>query len=205
MSPADYQFYVKAVGKASMANHMSAAVAYSPTASTASDYAMTLAPLSVQMARGGSATMTIGVNPVNTSFSSPVTLSCGNLPASMQCNFSKASLVPGASGASTMLTIMASSTTMGHARSPFGWALLPAFGFVFVLGAGVSRRTKHVMGVAILLVVVALGVGCGGGGVKQASVVSSADTIASPGTYRITINAVSGSRTKAIQATVTVQ
>jgi hypothetical protein len=61
------------------------------------------------------------------------------------------------------------------------------------------------MGVAILLVVVALGVGCGGGGVKQASVVSSADTIASPGTYRITINAVSGSRTKAIQATVTVQ
>jgi hypothetical protein len=205
LSAADYQFYVKAVGKASMANHMSAAVAYSLMASTASaDYAMTLAPLAVQMARGGSATMTIGVNPVNTSFSAPVTLSCGNLPSTMRCSFSKASLVPGASGDSTNLTIT-SSTTTGHARNPFGWAVLPAFGFVFVLGTGVGKRTKQVLGVTILLVVVALGVGCGGGGATQAKSVNSADTVASPGTYRITISAVSGNRTKTMQATVTVQ
>jgi hypothetical protein len=156
------------------------------------------------MARGGSATMTIGVNPVNTSFSAPVTLSCGNLPSTMRCSFSKASLVPGASGDSTNLTIT-SSTTTGHARNPFGWAVLPAFGFVFVLGTGVGKRTKQVLGVTILLVVVALGVGCGGGGATQAKSVSSADTVASPGTYRITISAVSGNRTKTMQATVTVQ
>jgi hypothetical protein len=206
LSAADYQFYVKAVGKASMANHMSSAVAYSFTANTASpDYAMTLAPLSVQMARGGSATMTIGVNPVNSSFTSPVALSCGNLPASMQCSFSKASLVPGASGASTVLTIMSAPSTTGHSSNPFGWAVLPAFGFVFVLGSGVCKRTKQVASVAVLLLLVALGMGCGGGSAKQGTVVSSADTVASAGTYRITISAVSGNRTKTTQATVTVQ
>jgi hypothetical protein len=210
LTPDNYQFFVKAVGKASMANHMSSAVAYSVGEAgapvvTSADYAMAVAPLAVQVSRGGSATMNIGVNPVNSAFTSPVALSCSNLPAYVACSFSKSSVVPGTSGASTVLTIQAAAQASARHRDPFGWTMLPAFGFVFVLGSGVNKRKKQVALVLMLLVIVSLGVGCGGGAGPSAKTVSSTQTAATPGTYTITITAVSGRLVKTTTATVTVQ
>jgi len=206
LASADYQFYVKAVGKASMANHMSGAVAYTPTtlAGGTPDYAMTLAPLSVQVARGSSATVTVGVNSVNSAFTNSVTLSCGSLPAFMSCAFSKPSIVPGTTGASTVMTIVASSGATSRSRDPFGWTVLPAFGFIFVLGSSVNKRTKQIAFVAGLLILAALGAGCGTGASKttSSSLQSSQSTA---GTYTITITATSGSMKRMTTASVTVR
>lgn len=207
----DYQFFVKAVGKASIVNHMSSAVAYSLLGSTTStagststpDYALNVAPLSVQVSNGKSASVTIGVSPRNGSYSAPVAFSCSNLPANLACSFSNASVVPGASGASTVLTI-ATSTTTGKSRDPFGWTMLPAFGFVFLLGSSGKRRMKQLACVLALLVFVAFGIGCGGGSVATPKTQVSSSSAAA-GTYSITINASSGALQRTTTATVTVQ
>jgi hypothetical protein len=210
LAPANYQFFVKAVGKASIVNHMSAAVSYSVDGTTApsvtpADYAMAVTPLAVQVTQGGSATLNIGVNSVNSAFTSPVTLACSNLPAYMSCTFSKASVVPGANGASTVLTIQASVPASARHRDPFGWTMLPAFGFVFVLGSGVEKRKKQIAVLALLLVLVTLGVGCGGGATSTPTTIHSSQTTPNPGTYTITITAMGGNLVKTTTATVTVQ
>lgn len=209
--PGNYQFFVKAVGKASIVNHMSGAVAYTvdapaPPVVASADYSMAVAPLAVKVSQGGSATLNVGVNSVNSAFNAAVVLSCSNLPAYMGCSFSKTSVVPGVSGASTVLTIQAAAPTTARNRDPFGWTMLPAFGFVFVLGSGVDRRKKQVATLLLLLAVVSLGVGCGGGtSPSSTTTMRSSQTAPNPGTYTITITAVSGNLMKTTTATVTVQ
>ncbi len=237
LASADYQFFVKAVGKASMANHMSGAVAYSvgiPVAATA-DYAMTLTPLAVQVARGSTATVQVGVNSVNSAFTSSVALSCGNLPTYMSCSFSNPTIVPGATGASSILTIAVLRAT-ARSGDPFGWTVLPAFGFVVVLGAGLRKRaravpkslyrallppgedarllhgvhlprnrSRQIAFIAGLLLLAALGVGCGGGTSTAAASMRSSQAMLSPGIYTITITAASGNLKRMTTATVTVQ
>jgi hypothetical protein len=210
LTPANYQFFVKAVGKASMTNHMSPAVSYSVVAGSQSsavagaDYSLSLAPLTVQIANGTSGSATIGVKSVNAAFTAPVTFSCGNLPANVSCSFSQTSVVPGANGASTVLTISTAPKITSRMRGPLGWTMLPAFGFLFAVGSNARRRAKQVAIVLSLLLLVTLGIGCGGGSVAS-STQTHASAAAAPGTYSITIAASSGKLTRTTTATVTVQ
>jgi hypothetical protein len=199
-----YQFYVKAVAKASMLNHMSSSVSYSvtaPTPSAPADYSLDLAPLAITVAQGGAASVTVGVNPVNSAFNSAVTFSCSNLPANLTCNFSKTSVVPGATGATTTLTLKSTTATASD-RHSFAWTMLPAFGFLFTLGADGRRRAKLIASLACMLVIVSLAVGCGGGTASNASKASAATKAAS---YTVTIAATSGSIVRTTTASVTIQ
>ena len=208
----DYQFFVKAVGKASIVNHMSASVAYTITdgggvpAPSSADYSVALASPTLQVSRGSSASVNIGLKSINSAYTAPVTLSCGNLPTFVTCNFSNASVVPGSNGATTVLTISAAPSTSSHTRNPFGWTLMPAFGFIFVLGAGASKRAKQVAVIAGLLLLAAFGIGCGAASTaKSPSTVTSSQSSPTSQSYVITITAASGSLVRTTSATITVQ
>ncbi len=209
--PGSYQFFVKAVGKASIANHISGPVPYSyqssvqaPTSgSTSADYAVSLTPSSVQIMSGSSGQLTVALSSVKGTYSNSVTLSCDGVPVGMYCSFGQSKLVPGTSGASTAIKISTASPVARN-QVPTGWILLPTFGLVGVLGSGLSKKTRIALLCTLGLIIVIVTVGCGANGnaAKSTSVTSSS---VAPGTYTITITATSGNLTHTTAAAVIVQ
>jgi hypothetical protein len=71
------------------------------------DYTVDVSPAAVSLTAGQSSTHVVTVAPVNGPFNSEVTLGCasGNLPPQTTCAFDPPSVVPGANGARSTLTI----------------------------------------------------------------------------------------------------
>lgn len=196
-----YKVFVKAVGKPSISNKMSAAITYTANSSSGSgsaggqsDWTMTLSPGSVTLPKGGTATMALQVQPVSGAVNSSVSFECKNLPSNLSCSFSPSAIVPGASGASTMVTVKSMDITAQHRMQHLGWLALPALGIVFS-GTYMSKRRWMVLLVTLgLLSFLILAVGCGGGGGGSTS----------QGTYSVTISATSGATVRTAAATVIV-
>jgi Right handed beta helix region len=83
---------------------------------TAVDFFLFANPSSESVRRGQSPLFTVPVNPLGGPFNSSVALSCSGLPSFASCSFSPTSVVPGASGAQSTLTI---STTGKTPRGTF--------------------------------------------------------------------------------------
>lgn len=117
------------------------------------------------------------VQPVGSSFTSPITLSCAGLPAGAQCIFNPSGPVtPGNSAVDVVMTISTSSSTPDskHPSTRLTWMLLPSVIFgTIVLGSSKRRdlisfqnRTGSWMLVAVtLLPCVFLLLSCGGASV----------------------------------------
>lgn len=136
-----------------------------------SDFAMNAAPTALTVKRGDAAVFTLTFTPQNGAFNDDISLSCSGLPAGLSCNFSPATLNPGASTVTSKLTISTPSTTaMAPIRLPASAlalsmaALLPFAGIVMFGATSESRKGRQVG--AILLVFFAMTAlqGCGGGG-----------------------------------------
>ena len=77
-------------------------------------------PSSKSVTAGQSATYTIQVNPQYGSFDAPITFTCSGLPSKCTATFSPASVTPGASAATTTLTLATRASASSTAASLVG-------------------------------------------------------------------------------------
>jgi redox-regulated HSP33 family molecular chaperone len=145
----------------------STAVSFSIVAPPVPTFAVT-SPTTVQTVHaGGIAQYTITVAAQNGTFSNPVTLTASGLPSGATATFVPATITPGSTSATSVLSIQTALTSAKVTGRGSGWPLaataLPLFGLLF---ASRKRRLRWIT-LAVLLfaslgAVTAL-TGCGGG------------------------------------------
>jgi Beta-propeller repeat len=183
-----------------------------PTAggtATVNDYSVTASPsTSTTIPSGDQVNYSIVVTPTGSGFPESVSLSCGaGLPGGAQCQFpsslgaSISTMSNGPQSRTLAITTTARvTTTASLLRRGAAYAMwLPILG-VGLIGAGVSRKRRMLLGtfVALVLGLALLQVGCS----SKSTTTTTNGTPA--GTYTVTVNATSGSatRTAAVQFTV---
>jgi hypothetical protein len=151
---------------------------------TVSNFSVGASPSSASVSPGRSATYTVSVNPQYGAFTNVVSLACSKLPSLSTCSFSPGSVTPGASGATSKLTI---STTAPSAsfKEPFGqppvnglWIGLMALSLIGFAGIRRFARTRPLalyVSAGVLGLFLALLAGCGGGGGGGLGVVYKAE------------------------------
>jgi hypothetical protein len=210
-----YSVFVKAVGKASIKNHMSSPAAYSvvaappppPPPPPTPDWKMTLAPNSATMTSTGTAKLSLALLPTTTTFNSAVALQCSEVPANLRCEFSAANVTPG-SGTNVNLVLTAVQTTAAN----HGSGMMLGFSMIGALGLCISglrgRRAKWMIAAGVLAVGLTT-IGCGtGGGTTSTSSPSTPPTTkvgVQPGTYTIKVTGVAGTMQRTATATLIVQ
>jgi hypothetical protein len=218
-----YTVYVKAVGRPSIKNHMSAAISYTSTGGggntpvegasgggvTASSGNVTASPASLTVASGKSGTMTVTLSP-SSAFTGSASLGCAGLPAGVTCNFANTTVALGTAPVSTTLTISvgAASTASLAPHSGMFAFWLPGLGLGMVVAGKQRRSRKFWIGLVLLVLIAAIVcVGCGGvAGTKAATTGTgtAAATGVAPGTYPITIQATVGAAQQTTTATLVV-
>ncbi len=178
---------------------------------TGADFNLTTPSSQDTITAGASATYTLSVSPVGGSFSNAVSLNCSGLPANATCKFSPGAVTPGASGASSTLTI--TTTASSASASPAwpsrnrpalaAWMQLQGLGLFGLVLAGSKKRAKR-LPLFILLALLILGMlfmsGCAGGtGIAPQSGSGSGTT------YTITVTGSSGALQHSLPLTLTVQ
>lgn len=139
----------------------------------AADYSLGASgPQSVNAGAAAMYTITVAPNPAPFNFA--VTgFACSGLPTGAACGFSASSVTPGASSATTTLTITTTSRTLAMVRPDGGsqqfafaaWGSFGMLGFVALVGvSGQSRRKRVGYLVGLVLLVCGLVVSCGGSG-----------------------------------------
>jgi hypothetical protein len=203
----NYTLFLQAVGKPSMANHMTGALSYSPTCVSAtppSTISLSASPTAMTIPSGRSGNLTVTATPQSGPFNGPLALSCSGLPAGWSCAFSPATVTPGSVPASSALTI--SSATHAEAILPqrrksvptyAGWLFsLGVAGFAFV-GITPSRRWKRALAICALIGLGLIATSCGGLGAGGSAV--------TPTAYTVTIHGNSGSSQFLTTIAVTVE
>src|SRR6202050_1155848 len=187
MPAGDYTLFVQAVGKPSMANHITGALSYSPTCVSAtppSTISLSASPTSITIPAGRSGNLTVTATPQSGAFNGPLALSCSGLPAGWSCAFSPATVTPGSDPASSALTI--SDATRAGVILPqrrksvptyAGWLFsLGVAGFAFV-GFTPSRRWKRSLAICALIGLGLIATSCGGIGAGSSAVTPTAYTV----------------------------
>ncbi len=191
----NYKLYLQAMGKPSMTNQMSAAVNMSLACSgTGSGTSLTLgaSPNAMTINSGTSGKLTVSVTPKSGSFNTAVALTCSGLPDNLKCSFAPAAVVPGASAASSVLTITAASAAAGNYGKPpsFTYALwllaVGPFG-IFLSGRVDGRRIVRVIGLCAFGIILVVTMSCGG------QTVGTSRSTGAASTYVVTINGDAGS------------
>jgi hypothetical protein len=179
---------------------------------TVTNFAISASPSSATVSPGQSATYTLSVNPQYGAFTNAVSLACSGLPSRSTCSFSPSSVTPGATGATSNLSI---STTAPSAslKDPFGqpptngvWISLMALSLVVFAGIRrFARRRAAALYVSagLLGLSLALIAACGGGGGGGGGGPTNPGT--PTGTYTVTITGTAGSLQNSTQVTVTVR
>jgi hypothetical protein len=212
----NYQLFVQAVGKPSMANRMPGPVTYSPTclpaatgtSSSPTSTSFTASPTSVTITPGQSAKITVTASSQAAPNNGTISLSCDYLPANLYCSFSPATITPGSGTATSTLTIRNGTTTAANSSHQngvpiyAGWLLsFGTVGFAF-MGNRQNRRK-------LLLALLAFGLiggtmlttSCGGGGGSG----SSSQNPSSANTYTVSVLGSSGSTQMSAPVVVNVQ
>jgi hypothetical protein len=220
----NYQLFVQAVGKPTLANQITGAVNYSPScpATTAPPpppppppsptLSFSASPASVIIPSGKSGTFMVTAQTQTGSFNNPIALSCSGIPNTLSCAFSPATITPGSGTATSKLTI--SSMAAPASRLPekrkstllYAAWLLPfggIAGFAFI-GDGQRRRWARTLAVLALLGVGIVGVSCGGGK-NTATTVGTQSVTVPASTYSVTVQGNSSSAQLSTTIDVTVQ
>lgn len=209
LSNGNYTAYVQAVGKPSFTNQVSAPVKVALSCTTTTPVSTpTLSlganPNAVALSTGGSGTVSVTVTPQSGSFNNAVNLTCAGLPSDLGCTFAPASVTPGASGATSVLTIASTaiSADSREKRNVFFASGLLSFGLVGMVGIGKiqRRRLMAVVGTCALAIMIIVTSACGG---RTANAVSASNTAAK--SYSVTVNGASGTVQLSTTLTVTVR
>ena len=155
----------------------------------------------------GSFNVTVTAAPDSGSFNSAIALACSGLPQNLACSFSPASITPGGSAVSSVLTVAAAKVTATDHRERNNFLAatwLVSFGLfgLTLIGKMERKRIVTVLGACALAAMIVGGTSCGGGG-KTSSVVNTPS--AGAAAYTITIQGSSSSVQLATTVTVTVQ
>jgi len=178
---------------------------------TVSNFTVGGSPSSVTVSRGQSAAYSLSVNPQYAAYNNAVSLACSNLPSRSTCSFSPRTVTPGASGATSNLTI---STTAASAsfKQPFGpppvyglWIGLMALSLIALAGIRRFARTRAralYVSAGLLGLFLALLAACGGGGGGGGGPTNPGTPT---GTYTITVAGTAGSLQNSGTVTLIVQ
>lgn len=160
-------------------------------------------PSAMAISSGGTGTLKVTVTPQSGSFNQAVALSCSGLPSNLSCAFSPASVTPGASAVSSVLTLKAAVQTADRrqGRSVLFATSLFSFGLFGVVFSGKVRRSQMLATIgAFVVLAIALGASsCGGNSFKP---VAASSPVAR---YVVTITGASGTVQAATTVAVTVQ
>jgi hypothetical protein len=185
---------------------------------TGTDFALQAATgsqLSATMASGSTATYNVAVTPLS-GFIGTVALSCTGAPAGSSCTSSAASV--NVTGAAVPITVSVNTTAAAALASPQSprrhWAgifvtlVLPLGGFTLITGRRRRRFTSSLL-CFVLLVYASSFVGCGKNGTANDASTSDAagggTTQPAPVTTMLTLSGVSGTQTRTVGLTLTVQ
>jgi hypothetical protein len=203
-----YTLYLQAVGKPSMTNQISGPVQFTSScvAGTTGSTNLTLGtnPSSLTIPSGGSGSVTVTATPTSGTFNSAIALTCAGLPQGLACSFAPASITPGASAVTSVLTVSA-PTVIAQDRHNRNRSLIGTWMFSFCLfgfaliGRVQRKRVIPFLGALFLAAVIVVGTSCGGTG---ASTTVNAPT---PASYSFTIHGTSGSVQLSTTVTVTVR
>lgn len=173
------------------------------TGGGAAPFAVSAAPASLTVPRGGAGTTTVSITP-QSGFSGTVNLTCqvsGGTTLPPTCSLAQPSVTLTSGAASDVLTVATQGSAALHipaapAGSPWYTAGGATLASLLLLGLPGRRRAWQRM-LSLLLVVVAIGfAGCGG---------SSSPRSTPSGSYTVTVTATSGSTTQTSTVNVTVQ
>ncbi len=161
-------------------------------------------PSTQTVTSGQSAAYTFNVLPVGSSFAGNVTLSCTGVPALTQCSFSPASVTPGSTSATSVMTITTTAASAASVRR-VGIALflptsmgLPGLMMLFAIPRRRKKgRASLVLGVAALVMLALIVTSCGAAAPTSSSQTGGGGTHqgTQPGTYTITVTGTSGTIT----------
>jgi hypothetical protein len=203
----NYSFFVKAVGKASLLNHMSNAASFTLDGGsmTSADFSLSTSTGALTVTSAQPASADLHLTPRN-GFADRVTFSCMGLPATAQCSFSPATVsASGTASVSTTLLVRTAQSASLFSTTPSG--SVGAFLLLsMVLGAMRPRRRY-----ATVLAVIALAAGlsgCGGGAPQPSSSTSVAGSQSSSTSTMITVIATPSnpaSATRTLQLAVTLK
>jgi hypothetical protein len=203
-----YTLYVQALGQPSMTNQISGPVPLTASCTGGTtgntDFTVGTNPSALTIPLGGRGNVSVTATPKSGAFNNAISLTCSGLPQGLQCSFAPASITPGASAVSSVLTVSAATvmTLDGPSRiQPLGSTWLLSFSlFGFALMGKVERKrivpVLFAFALAALIVVVT---SCGGSG--NSSNVSAPN----PASYTVSINGSSGSVQVSTTVTVTVK
>ncbi len=180
------------------------------------NFVFAVSPASANVTAGQSASFTVTVSPKSGAFDDTVSLSCSNLPSLSSCSFSPGSLTPGASDATSSLTV---STT-----APSAFLVPPLdlrdddplyalwLGMPGVVLAGLAlvafapkKNGRFWMLVCVLISLLAIQVACGGGSGGGPSVAPPPMPGTPAGSFDIIITGTSGPLQHSTTATLVVQ
>jgi hypothetical protein len=163
---ANYSFFVKAVGKASILNHMSNAAAFTIGAAIPADFALSTSSAALTVTPAQPASVNLQVMPRN-GFADHVTFSCTGLPVTAQCSFTPATVsASGTAAVSTTLLVRTTQTASLASMSPLG--LASVFLLLSVAAGFTPRRCRYAAAFVVMILAIGL-TACGGDGAPQAS------------------------------------
>jgi len=178
-------------------------------AGTGVDFSLSASANSKTIQAGQSATYALTAAASGGSFPYAVRFSCSGLPSGAKCSFSPSSLIPGASKATTTMSITTSDSVSENIpaiparQNPAGalWAQFQGLGVVGMVLANKKKRSKK-SAMLILLVLAVLGLmfltGCAGG-------LGIAPQQNAPQSYTVTVTGTYGSLQHSVPVTLTIQ
>jgi Beta-propeller repeat/Abnormal spindle-like microcephaly-assoc'd, ASPM-SPD-2-Hydin len=177
-----------------------------------SDFSLAVSTSQDTIQSGATATYTLTASAVGGSFPNAVSLSCSGLPANASCSFSPSSVKPGATKATTTLSITTADSSAENLppvparHNPIGngWLQLQGLGVVGMVlakGSKRSRKTAILVLLALLIAGMLFMTGCAGGtgiGPQNQPPTTSKS-------YTITVTGTSGSLQHTLPVTLTIQ
>jgi len=196
-------------GDSNFAASTSTALTVTVQAPVPASFTLSASPTSLSITPGATGTTTVSVTPAG-GFAQPVTFACSGLPSEATCTFAPATVTPGASAVTTVLTITTTAAQSAVQKSRIyrsGMAGLLALGSLLLFAVPGTKRAARWSRWFVLVMALALGGGlisCGGGGSG-----GGGGTQTNPGTpagtSTVTITATSGSLNPTASMQVTVQ
>ena len=192
LSAATYKLYVQAVGRPAFRNHMSGGVTFTvaPTAGSAPSIALGATPSALTVNHGASTKVQVLVSATSGTVTTPVSLSCANLPPGVSCTFSPRSVNPGSHSAASTMTISAATTLASRHQDPLNGLWFSAFGLAGLVLVNGKRLRKAGITLFATLSILAL---CACTGLGPNSTRSAASQTQADGAYTVAIQGISGS------------
>jgi hypothetical protein len=168
----NYNLFVQAVGKPSLANQITGAVSYTPTCAPPPPpppptFSLSATPASMTLPVGQSGSLMVTAQPHSGAFNNAIALSCSGLPKTLTCAFAPAAVTPGSNPVASQLTISQvslTSTNLPQRRSiPLYGAWLLPFGIAGLTftSSRPSRRRLRVLALGAIVAVGMVTISCG--------------------------------------------